>query len=185
MTYYLRGGKAVNFVAVEERADWAEERWSAGGDPEEIRTAFAGWHDRVTGLVELIDECFLWGLFTRPEQVRWVDGPVVLIGDAAHPMLPFMAQGAAMALEDVAILIRELQSGEPLAEAMLAHESRRWPRVARVQARSMANARLFHRPPGLARRLRWGAMTALMNVAPGVAAGQLDWLYDFDATAGL
>ncbi len=185
VTYYLRGGKAVNFVAVEERAGWVEEGWSAEGNAEDIRAAFAGWHERVTGLVERIDDCFLWGLFTRPEQVRWVDGPVVLIGDSAHPMLPFMAQGAAMALEDVAVLVRELQSGQPLAEATLAHESRRWPRVARVQARSLSNSRLFHQLPGLRRRLRWGAMSALTNIAPGVAAGQLDWLYDFDATAGL
>ena len=185
VTYYLRGGSAVNFVAIEERATWAAEGWSAPGDPAEIRRAFAGWHEQVTSLVERIETCFLWGLFTRPQQVRWAEGPVLLIGDAAHPMLPFMAQGAAMALEDAALLVRELQTGRPIAEALTAHEAKRKPRVAKVQARSLANAKLFHQPAGLRRAAHWGAISTVTTLSPGVAAGQLDWLYGYDATAGL
>ncbi|MCH8168344.1 MAG: FAD-dependent monooxygenase, partial [Proteobacteria bacterium] len=132
-----------------------------------------------------VEETFLWGLFGRPEQVRWVDGPVVLIGDAAHPMLPFMAQGAAMALEDVAVLVAEVQAGGDLAEALLAHEERRWPRVARVQRISLANGRFFHRRSGLARLGHRGLVSAVSRLAPGLAAGQLDWLYGHDATEGL
>ncbi len=185
VSYYLRGGSLVNFVAVEERAQWTAEGWSAPGDPDQLRRIFAGWHDDVTGLLDRVGETFLWGLFGRPEQVRWVDGPVVLIGDAAHPMLPFMAQGAAMALEDVAVLMRELQAGGDLAEALLAHEERRWPRVARVQRKSLANGRLFHRRSGLARLGHWGLVSAVSRLAPNLAAGQLDWLYGHDATEGL
>jgi salicylate hydroxylase len=136
-------------------------------------------------LLDRVDETFLWGLFGRPEQVRWVDGPVVLIGDAAHPMLPFMAQGAAMALEDVAVLVRELQTGEDLADALLAHEERRWPRVARVQQRSLANGQFFHKRSGIARFGHWGLVSAVSSLAPGLAAGQLDWLYGHDATEGV
>ena len=185
VTYYLRGGELVNFVAVEERGEWTAEGWSAPGDPDELRAGFAGWHPRVTGLLAHVEQCFLWGLFTRPEQVRWAEGPVVLIGDAAHPMLPFMAQGAAMALEDVAVLLREMQTGKPAAEAVLAYETLRWSRVARVQRQSIANGALFHRAPGLGRSLQRSAISAAARIAPGLAAGQLDWLYGHDPTAGV
>jgi salicylate hydroxylase len=111
---------------------------------------------------------------------------VALIGDAAHPMLPFMAQGAAMALEDVAVLVRELRAcGDYLPDALLAHEERRWPRVARVQQRSLANGRFFHERSGIARLGNWGLVSAVSRLAPGLAAAQLDWLYGHDATEGL
>jgi salicylate hydroxylase len=185
VTYYLRGGSLVNFVAVEERDGWTAEGWSAPGDPEDLRRGFAGWHRDVTGLLAHVGETFLWGLFTRPEQVRWVDGPVVLIGDAAHPMLPFLAQGAAMALEDVAMLIRELRAVSDLPAAMIAHEERRWPRVTHVQHRSIANGQFFHKRSGIARSGHWGLISAVTRLAPDLAAGQLDWLYSYDATEGL
>jgi salicylate hydroxylase len=185
VSYCLRGGSLVNFVAVEERAAWTAEGWSMQGDPDQLRRGFVGWHEAVTGLLDRVDETFLWGLFGRPEQVRWVDGPVVLIGDAAHPMLPFMAQGAAMALEDVAVLAAELQAGGDLADALLAHEERRWPRVARVQRISLANGRFFHKRSGIARLGHWGLVSTVSRLAPGLAAAQLDWLYGHDATEGL
>ncbi|HUS52440.1 MAG TPA: FAD-dependent monooxygenase [Thermohalobaculum sp.] len=184
VTYYLRGGSLVNFVAVEEQAEWSAEGWSAPGDPQQLRRSFAGWHPDVTRLLDHVDETFVWGIFGRPEQVRWVDGPVVLIGDAAHPMMPFMAQGAAMALEDVAVLMRALQTGGDLATDMIAYETRRWPRVTRVQHRSSANGQFFHQRSGVARSYHWGMVSAVSRLAPGLAAGQLDWLYNYDATEG-
>jgi salicylate hydroxylase len=182
VTYCLRGGSLVNFVAVEERSEWTDEGWSTPGDSDDLRRAFTGWHRDVTGLLDHVEETFLWGLFGRPEQVRWVDGPVVLIGDAAHPMLPFMAQGAAMALEDVAVLAGKLQASGDVPAALRAYEERRWPRVARVQHKSIANGKLFHRRPGLARQGQWGLVSTVSRMAPGLAAGQLDWLYGYDAT---
>jgi salicylate hydroxylase len=185
VTYYLRGGSLVNFVAVEEQAKWSAEGWSAPGDPEKLRRGFAGWHPDVIHLLEHVDETFLWGLFGRPEQVRWVDGEVVLIGDAAHPMLPFMAQGAAMALEDVAVLAAALRSGGEVRDALIAHEQRRWPRVTRVQHKSLSNGQLFHRQSGIGRSGHWGVISLVSRLAPSLAAGQLDWLYGYDATGGL
>jgi salicylate hydroxylase len=182
VTYCLRGGSLVNFVAVEERPEWTDEGWLAPGDPDDLRRAFTGWHRDVTGLLDHVEETFLWGLFGRPEQVRWVDGPVVLIGDAAHPMLPFMAQGAAMALEDVAVLAGKLHQLGDVPAALRAYEERRWPRVARVQHKSIANGKLFHRRPGLARQGQWGLVSTVSRMAPGLAAAQLDWLYGYDAT---
>lgn len=185
VTYCLRGGTLVNFVAVEERAEWTAEGWSAPGNPRELRRAFDGWHQDVTGLLEYVGDTYLWGLFGRPEQVRWVRGPVALIGDAAHPMLPFLAQGAAMGLEDVAVLVRGLQAFDRIPEALLAYETRRWDRVTRVQDRSRANGRLFHRQSGGGMKGHWGLVSAVSRLAPGLAARQLDWLYGYDATAGL
>ena len=109
---------------------------------------------------------------------------ISLIGDAAHPMLPFMAQGAAMALEDVAVLVRALQAGGDLPDALLAYEERRWPRVARVRRISLANGRFFHERSGIVRLGRWGLVSMVSRFAPGLAAAQLDWLYRHDATEG-
>jgi len=182
VTYYLRGGALVNIVAVEERAEWAEERWSVPGDPERLRAGFSGWHSSVTDLLARFETPFLWGLFSRPEQVRWADGPVALIGDAAHPMLPFMAQGAAMALEDVPVMMHALDRAGDIPAACLAYEEARWPRVARVQARSRDNGVLFHKRSGIGRLLARAPIAAATRLAPRLAASRLDWLYGHDAT---
>ncbi|MEM6905876.1 MAG: FAD-dependent monooxygenase, partial [Pseudomonadota bacterium] len=138
-----------------------------------------GWHPRVEALLTAVDACYLWGLYDRPAQPRWAEGRLALIGDAAHPMLPFMAQGAAMALEDAVALARHLDRAE-IAPALTAWEAERWPRVTRVLQRAKANARLFHAASPLARLLRQGPVAAVSRLAPGLAAGQLDWLYGHD-----
>ncbi|MEM1382726.1 MAG: FAD-dependent monooxygenase [Pseudomonadota bacterium] len=185
VTYFLRGGQLVNFVAVEERETWEAEGWSRKGEPAELVTAFADWHPQVTGLLAHVEECYLWGLFDRPEQVRWVEGRVALLGDAAHPMLPFMAQGAAMAMEDAALLSRLMPPGADIPAALEAWEDRRWHRVTRVQARARANGRLFHARPGISRTLRWGPVATVSRVAPALAEAQLDWLYGHDVAKEL
>ncbi len=182
VTYRVRGGQRINFVAVLERAEWAEEGWSAPGDPDELRAAFAGWTAPVAAVLEAVEDCFLWGLFDRPEQVRWTRERVALIGDAAHPMLPFLAQGAAMGIEDGAALVRHLGNGEDVPSALSAYEEERWPRVTRVLQRSRANGRLFHQPAGVARSVVHGLMGAFTRSTPQLAVGQLDWLYGYDAT---
>lgn len=185
VTYYLRAGELVNFVAVEDSADAKPEGWSAPGDPDRLRNHFEGWHGDVTRFLEHVEQTFVWGLFTRPAQVRWVDGPVVLVGDAAHPMLPFMAQGAAMALEDAAVLVRALRTEDNVSRAALAFEEERWDRVTRVQERSESSGRLYHEPPGLVRAGHRGLVGLVSRLAPALAAGRLDWLYGHDVTRGL
>lgn len=182
VTYRVREGRLINFVAVIERAEWAEEGWSVPGDPDELRAAFAGWAAPARALLAAVTDCFLWGLFDRPEQVRWTRERVALIGDAAHPMLPFLAQGAAMAIEDGATLLRHLASPDDVPAALAAYEDERWPRVTRVLQRARANGRLFHQPAGVARSVMHGLMGAVTRGAPQLAVGQLDWLYGHDAT---
>ena len=184
VAYPVRRGELINFIAVLDRPEWAEEGWSLPGDPKELRAAFAGWAAPVRTLLDAVSECFLWGLFERPEQVRWVRDRFALIGDAAHPMMPFLAQGAAMAIEDGAALIRHLSQGNDVPAALAVWEDERWPRVVRVMERSRANGRLFHRQQGISRKIMHGAMRMLGRTSPQLAAAQLDWLYGHDACAG-
>lgn len=184
VSYPVRRGELVNVVAVLERPEWAEEGWSLPGDPEELRAAFRGWAEPVPQLLGGVRQCFLWGLFDRPEQVRWVRDRIALLGDAAHPMLPFLAQGAAMAIEDGVALVRHLTDSGNIPAALTSWEEERWPRVVRVLERSRANGKLFHRPEGLSRSLAHGAMSVFARATPQLAVSQFDWLYGHDACTG-
>lgn len=179
VAYYVRGGELVNFVAVQERADWREEGWMLRGDPAELRAAFKDWRADVTTLIEHVDHCFLWALFDRKPLARWTDGPVALLGDASHPMLPFMAQGAAMAFEDAYVLAKCVEAGADVAGALRRYESIRKPRASKVQARARANADLFHMKGFGAK----GRLLAASLLPRNVALAPLDWIYGFDPTA--
>lgn len=176
VTYFVRGGQLVNFVAVQERTDWRDESWTQPGDPAELRAAFHGWWPEVTALIDHIDQCFLWALFDRKPLAQWSDGPVALLGDACHPMLPFMAQGAAMAFEDAYVLAKCVQAGSDIQSALRRYEDIRKPRASAVQARARANADLFHMK-GIGAKARLLAASLLPSRA---ALAPLDWIYGFD-----
>jgi len=180
VTYPLRGGAEINVVAVREQDAWSAEDWRAEGDAAEMRAAFAGW--AAAPLLQAMTRCFLWGLFDRPAPPAWRRGRVALLGDACHPMLPFMAQGAVQAFEDGAALARLLPGAGDVPAALAAYEAARRPRATRVQAVAAANARLFH-AAGPARLLRQGVVAVGSRLAPGVAAGRLDWLYGHEEAA--
>ena len=133
VSYPLRGGRLVNFVAVEARDAWADEGWSTPGDPAELRRAFADFGGDAGALVAAVSECFLWGLFGHPPLPAWSAGRLVLLGDACHPMLPFLAQGATMALEDAFVLAATLDAAETPLAGIAAYERARRPRATRVQ----------------------------------------------------
>jgi 2-polyprenyl-6-methoxyphenol hydroxylase-like FAD-dependent oxidoreductase len=98
--YYVSAKRLLNFVGIVEQNTWTDESWTDRGDVKDLRTAFADWDPNLRAIIETIDETFIWALFDRTPLPRWSVGRVTLLGDAAHPMLPFMAQGAAQALED-------------------------------------------------------------------------------------
>lgn len=183
VTYYLRRGTLVNFVAVEERQGWAEENWSAPGDVTEMRAAFRGWHRSAAAVLEAAESCLLWGLFDRPALPSWVSGRVALLGDACHPMLPFMAQGAVQAFEDGAALARHLGSGMAVQDALVAYERDRRSRATRVQQVARDNARLFHASGNVERLLRYAPIAVGARLLPSVAMGRLDWLYGHNEAA--
>jgi len=144
--YYVRRGELVNCVCVVEKAGWTRESWTEPGDVEEMRADFAGWHRGVQTLIDAAapESLFKWALFDRPPMARWGRGRVTLLGDACHATLPFMAQGAAMAMEDAAVLAACLDEEVAVAAALARYESLRRPRTAAVQQGSRRNARVFH-----------------------------------------
>lgn len=179
VSYPLRNGALINLVAVQEQADWSDERWSQQGDPDALRAAFADFGSEVRGLLERVTTVHRWGLFRHPVAARWHGGGVVLLGDAAHPTLPFMAQGANMAIEDAWALARAIAAGGDLA----GYQDLRADRARRVVDAASRNAWKYHLslPP-----LRWAAHTALRvagAAAPGRMLGQFDWIYDYDVIA--
>jgi salicylate hydroxylase len=181
ITYRLRGGALVNLVAVEERDGWAEEDWRQPGDPAELVRAFTGWAPVVAGVVAAVQECHLWGLFDRDPLPRWTDGRVALMGDAAHPMLPFMAQGAAQAIEDAVALARHLSAAatsDGVPGRIAAYAAERRPRTAAIQAASRANARLYHLHGTAPLKL------AVLRTLPGLMRARLDPVYGHDAVTG-
>lgn len=180
--YRLRQGSLLNIVAVEECADWTEEGWSQPADMAELRSAFADFPDVLTKALAAMDQGFMWGLFGHTPLDRWHTDRLALMGDAAHPMLPFLAQGAVMALEDAWCLAHELDAQETMPAALARYQSKRHPRASRVQREAGGQARLYHATPPLAQLLHTG-MTTMQTLAPGFAARKYDWLYGFDATA--
>ena len=185
VSYPLRGGLLRNIVAVEERGTWVEESWSLRADPLELRLAFAEFGPRVRGWLDRVDETHLWGLFRHPVagvwQRRLSEGGVAILGDAAHPTLPFLAQGACMALEDAWVLAEAL---DELGLAGLgAYQTRREARCRRIVAAANTNAKLWHLR-GPARAVAHLGLRGIGALAPGALLGRFDWLYREDVTGG-
>ena len=180
VSYPLPGGFR-NIVAVEERQAWAEEGWSHTDHPGNLRGAFAGFSPRVRGWLEDVEHCFLWGLFRHRVADRWWDRAQVLLGDAAHPTLPFLAQGANLALEDAWVLSDALSS-RPLPEALSHYQSARRDRVEQVVNAATANARNYHLKSPVVRFAAHSALRIAGRVAPAQPLRRFDWLYGHDVT---
>ncbi|CUJ88701.1 3-hydroxybenzoate 6-hydroxylase 1 [Ruegeria denitrificans] len=178
VTYPLRDQRLMNVVAIEERSDWQEEGWRLQGNPNDLRARFADFGGPVGAILSQVNETHLWALFLRPVAQNWQAGRLALLGDAAHPTLPFMAQGACLALEDAWILARSFEDQADMTQALAAYETHRRPRAKRVVAAAGANARNFH----LRGPMRLAAQMALMAVGPRLSR-KYEWIYDYDATA--
>jgi salicylate hydroxylase/6-hydroxynicotinate 3-monooxygenase len=142
--YYVTADRdEVYFVTSQpEAADWiTRESWSAKGELEELRASFAGFHPEVRAVLDSAPEVYKWGIFERDPLPAWSRGRIALLGDACHPMTPYMASGASMAIEDAVVLARILdQHGlQDPARAFRLYEAVRKPRASRVQAGSSAN----------------------------------------------
>ncbi|WP_292293822.1 FAD-dependent oxidoreductase [Marivita sp.] len=182
VTYPLRDGKLLNVVAVEERAQWAAESWSRTDDPGILRKAFAGFDAEVHRILSQVEAPGVWGLFRHPVATRWHAESCALLGDAAHPTLPFLAQGANMALEDAWVLADALERAPDMASGLAAYQERRKARVTRVIDVASRNARNYHLSPGPVRFAAHTALGLLSRAAPGRMLGRFDWLYGHDVT---
>jgi salicylate hydroxylase len=172
----------VNIVAVNETAEWVEESWNAPSTREELLAAFEGWHPNIVKLFERVDSVFKWGLFDRDPMPSWSKGRVTLLGDASHPMLPFLSQGAAMAIEDGYVLARSLAAhGTDVASALRDYEAERIPRTSRVQLESRERGRTYHLPSLYAQRKRDLIYQFKSWINPHSSGIQADWVYAYNA----
>lgn len=180
--YPLRGGKLINFVGIVERSDWQVESWSQKGTVDECLGDFPGWHEDVHTLIRAVGTPFKWALMGRKPLPRWSEGRISLLGDACHPTLPFLAQGAVMAIEDGFVLARcfEANSGDPV-RALARYENARIERTAKIVTGSAENTRRFHNP---ALKEPVGAQAYVdREWAEDAVKSRYDWLFRYDVAA--
>ncbi len=146
VSYWIRGGDLLNFVGAVETPIAREESWTAKFPWEDLKADFEGWHEDIQTIINLVDkdECYRWALYRRPTIENWSSKRVTILGDAAHATLPYLAQGAAMAVEDGAILSRALKQNRDIADALQLYQRNRTDRTARVVNTSDANRKRFH-----------------------------------------
>lgn len=181
VTYPLRGGQMTNIVGIEERKKQADEGWDHVSYAEEFRTLFADFCPDVTDLLARVETVNIWGLYRHPVAQHWYGPNGALIGDAAHPTLPFLAQGANMALEDAWVLA-DCLTNLPKSDALAAYQARRQARVVKIVTAANANARNYHLHHPLVRFGAHSALRLIGTVAPGKMLDRFGWLYDYDVT---
>ena len=172
----LRSATMLNLVAVID-AGWRNDKgghpWDGAADRPTLERAFADWSRETRALIDAAQDWRAWPLFHRPPIARFARGRVALLGDAAHPMVPFLAQGAAQAIEDAGALARRLGETEQVEAALAAYSRDRVARASRVQREALAQGRIYHMsgPLGLARDL------AMRTLGPERLLARYDWLY--------
>jgi len=181
VTYYVRAGTLVNLVAVRETLDWSEDSWSVQAATSELIAAFPMVHGSLRSLLERAGDCFKWGLFDRDPLTTWSAQHITLLGDAAHPMLPFLGQGTAMAMEDAYVLARELsRSPDDVGAALRAYEAERVPRTSRAQVAARTQAGFLHLTSGTG-PMRFRRDGELNN--QWASTYETEWLYAYDPTS--
>ncbi len=161
--YPIRGGELYNVFAGHVSEDWVEESWSVPSSIDELSVGYAGWNEALLEMLSHTTQCYKWGIRDRDPLERWTDGAIALLGDAAHPMMPTLAQGAAITLEDAFVLARALARfcDDPVA-GLKAYEAERLPRARAVQLQArqqFLNNQKSPAPPPLSR----------------------DWIFEYDA----
>jgi salicylate hydroxylase len=163
--YPIRGGELYNIFAGHVSEEWVDESWVVPSDVDELLKGYRGWNEALLGMLAQVEQCYKWGIRDRDPLVHWTKGPITLVGDAAHPMMPTLAQGAAITLEDAYALARHLaRHHDDPQRGLEAYEAERLPRARAVQLQArqqFLNNRMNPAPPPLSR----------------------DWIFAHDATA--
>jgi len=162
--YPIRGGSLYNIFAGHVSEDWVEESWSVPSSVDELLAGYRGWNEALLQMLGHVEHCYKWGIRDRDPLEHWTSGRVALLGDAAHPMMPTLAQGAAITLEDAYALARNLARHDDPEDGLRAYEAERLPRASKVQLQArqqFRNNRTVPPPPPLSR----------------------DWIFAYDATS--
>ena len=176
--YWVSARRLMNVVCVVEHGTWTNESWTDKGNVADVLARYEGWHPTVRGLIEAFPETFIWALHDRAPLPAWTRGRVALLGDACHPMLPMMAQGAAQAIEDGAALASLLEAmPDDVPSVLRRYEEIRKPRATRLQEASAANRTRFHLADGPEQRKRDEAMAN----SGDRSMANIGWLYRHDA----
>jgi salicylate hydroxylase len=179
VTYPLRRGELLNVVAAVERDDWVVESWSERGTKAEIKTDLLPWHADVQTIIDAIDVPYKWALLGREPLPHWSVGRVTLLGDSCHPTLPFLAQGANMAIEDGMVLARALAADADIPSALHRYEVARLDRTSRIVRGAADNTGRFHNPqladPAVAEAI------IDREFHPSQVKLRYDWLFEYDA----
>jgi salicylate hydroxylase len=181
--YYVRRGEIVNWIAHYE-SDWRDESWRVESDWREAADAFAGWHPTLSELFSRTERCYKWALYDRDPLPRWTHGRTTLLGDAAHPMLPYLAQGAGQAVEDAYVLADLLaQQRSDAAAALKAYEAERLPRTARIQLHARERGRINNATSAFQRFKRDLGYRLKKLIKPKEHTYRIEWIYGHDVTA--
>jgi salicylate hydroxylase len=174
-----RDARYINVVCVVPEPSWTTEAWNIPGSVTDLRKHFAGWSAELTTLLDAIDEpVFKWALYDREPLARWSTATTTLLGDACHPMLPFLAQGAAQAIEDAAALARCLsETPADIPAALARYQAARRPHTAKIQRMSWDNNTIYHLPDGPEQTAR---DTALQAATTESGLANLRWIYGND-----
>ena len=172
--YYVRGGMLLNFVGLVETDELSEESWTVRFPWQKLKADFQGWHPIIQTVIDTADkdQCFRWSLHSRPPIRNWSTARATLLGDSAHPTLPYLAQGAVMAIEDGAVLARALSMTQTIPDALALYQRNRIDRTARIVTQSSANRRLFH--------LRSAAEIKAAFAERDEGADRNTWLYSYN-----
>ncbi len=185
VTYPLRGGRLINFVGIVKRRDENKaadrESWTRRGTRAEACADFGQWHETITALISKADTPYCWSLYHRPPLSHWFDDRVIFIGDACHPILPFLAQGAAMAIEDGYLLAAIADRADGPQQIGAEFQALRLPRLKKIQRATARNGRLFHLPHPF-RYIAQKGLVMANQWAPEFLLWQQNPVYQYDPT---
>lgn len=180
--YYVRRGHLLNWVAHIETDSWTEESWSTAGSMPEVLATYTNWNHQLRRIFEVTERCYKWALYDREPLRAWSRGRVTLLGDSAHAMLPYLAQGAAQSIEDACVLAAVLANApEELEAALKRYEALRLPRTSRIQLGARASGRINHLSSRWSRFRRDASIACRNWIGPKNGPQDFAWIYRYDA----